>query len=142
MPIMLRGPGVPAGVVDRTVVSNVDVAATIVDATGAEPGRRLDGTSLLKVLEGTAGPRAGVLIRSARYEAVHTGRWVWARHEGGPTERELYDLAADPFQLNNLWDVRTGQPKAGYAGRVEELDALLGRLRDCRGERECSGLAE
>ena len=142
VPIMLRGPGVPAGVVDRTVVSNVDVASTIVDATGAEPGRRLDGASLLKVLGGTAGPRAGVLIRSARYEAVHTGRWVWARHEGGPTERELYDLSADPFQLNNLWDVRTGQPRPGYAGRVEELEALLGRLRDCRGERECSGLAE
>jgi arylsulfatase A-like enzyme len=142
VPIMLRGPGVPAGVVDRAVVSNVDVASTIVEATGVEPGRELDGTSLLEVLAGTAVPRAGVLIRGGRYEAVHAGRWVWARREGGATERELYDLTSDPFQLDNLWDVRTGQPKPGYAGRVEELDALLGRLRDCNGELECSGSAD
>ncbi len=138
VPLMVRGPGVPAGVVDHTVVSNVDVAPTIVDATGTQPGRRLDGTSLLEVLAGTAEPRTGVLIRSATYEAVHTGRWVWARHRGGPTERELYDLAADPFQLDNLWDVRKGQAKPGHASRASELEALLRRLRDCSGQDDCS----
>lgn len=140
VPLMMRGPGVPAGVVNRTVASNVDVASTIVDATGAEPGRTLDGRSLLDVLAGTAPERAGVPIRSATYDAVHTGRWVWARHRGGPAERELYDLSADPFQLHNLWDVRTGKAKTGHAGRATQLEALRRRLRDCRGREDCAGL--
>ena len=133
VPLMLRGPGVPAGHVDRTIVSNVDVARTIVDAAGADPGRSLDGRSLLEVLAGTAKPRAGVLIRSTTFEAVHTGRWVWARHGGKPTERELYDLAADPFQLDNLWNVRTGRAKPGYERKAQELETLRRRLRDCTG---------
>lgn len=141
VPLMLRGPGVPAGAVNRATVSNIDVAPTIVEATGSDSGRVMDGTSLLGILAGTAEPRAGVLIRSARYEAVHTGRWVWARHEDGSAERELYDMTADPFQLDNLWDVRTGKARTGYAGRVKELDAMLEKLRNCEGPRECSGLA-
>jgi arylsulfatase A-like enzyme len=32
--------------------------------------------------------------------AVRTARWMFAHHSGG--EEELYNLAADPFELHNL----------------------------------------
>jgi N-acetylglucosamine-6-sulfatase len=47
VPLILRGPGIPAGGTSRELVANVDLAATIADAARARPGRVLDGRSLL-----------------------------------------------------------------------------------------------
>jgi N-acetylglucosamine-6-sulfatase len=47
VPLMIRGPGIPPGGVSKTLVSNVDLTATILDATDAVPGLVQDGRSLL-----------------------------------------------------------------------------------------------
>jgi N-acetylglucosamine-6-sulfatase len=47
VPLMIRGPGITPGGVSKTLVSNVDVTATILDATDAVPGLVQDGRSLL-----------------------------------------------------------------------------------------------
>jgi arylsulfatase A-like enzyme len=47
VPLLIRGPGIPAGGVSRTLVSNVDVTSTILDMTDAVPGLTQDGRSLL-----------------------------------------------------------------------------------------------
>lgn len=57
VPLLLRGPGVPRGVSSGELVENVDLAATIVDAAGATPRRRLDGRSLLPFREPPASGR-------------------------------------------------------------------------------------
>ena len=46
---------------------------------------------------------------------------------GPADERELYDLDADPFELDN----RAGDP--GYAAEQTQLHARLEELRDCAG---------
>jgi N-acetylglucosamine-6-sulfatase len=47
VPLMIRGPGIPAGVVSPELVSNVDIASTIAQMTGASPQLPQDGRSLL-----------------------------------------------------------------------------------------------
>ncbi|MBA3363528.1 MAG: sulfatase [Actinobacteria bacterium] len=92
---------------DRHLVANIDLAPTIAAAAGVElPGA--DGMSLLPLVEGRAETwRDALLIEHMRgtnpiptYCAVRTARYLFASYETG--ERELYDLEADPFQLQNL----------------------------------------
>ncbi len=47
VPLMIRGPGIPAGVVSSELVSNVDIASTIAQIAGATPQLPQDGRSLL-----------------------------------------------------------------------------------------------
>jgi arylsulfatase A-like enzyme len=131
VPLLLRGPGVPRGVRATQLVSNADLAPTVLDATGATAGRIQDGRSLLPLArDRDAGLERPVLIELARgtairTAAIRTGRWLYAEHRAGA--RELYDLRADPDQLQSLH-------------RVPALDGVRGalalRLRDlrrCRG---------
>ena len=50
IPLVMRGPGVPRGRLDRRLVGNLDVPATILDAADVLPGRVPDGRSLLELL--------------------------------------------------------------------------------------------
>ena len=47
VPLLIRGPGIPAGGVSDELVSNVDIAETIRDAAGASAAIQQDGRSLL-----------------------------------------------------------------------------------------------
>jgi choline-sulfatase len=66
----------------------------------------MDGRSLVRVLDGTEREPAAPLhfesYSGSRRTFVGTRdeRWKFAEHLTG--ERELYDLAADPFELENL----------------------------------------
>lgn len=51
VPLMLRGPGIPAGKTSHELTTNTDLAATIADIAGVEPRSTLDGRSLLPFAE-------------------------------------------------------------------------------------------
>jgi hypothetical protein len=56
---------------------------------------------------------------------VRTDRYVYAEHTTG--EKELYDLQKDPYELHNLWKVKSAVPIwNALAGQLE-------RLRHCNG---------
>jgi N-acetylglucosamine-6-sulfatase len=133
VPLLLRGPGVPAGVRRRQLVWNGDLAPTILEAAGAGAPWDTDGISLWPLLRGAevrrdvlleAPPRRGV----PRYTGVRTDRYVYVEHRTG--ELELYDLRRDPGELENL----AARPEA--AGLRAMLAARLSRLRGCAG-RSC-----
>jgi arylsulfatase A-like enzyme len=132
VPLVIRGPGFPAGRVAGQPVSNVDTAATIIEATGARPGLLQDGRPLQPVARDPgldrersilieAGPSPG----EVGYVGVRTPDWVFVRYETG--EEELYDLRADPYQLEDL----AGLPST--AAQRAELDAEVRRLQHCAG---------
>ena len=136
-------------------VANIDLAPTILDLAGATPCRRpgkcrvMDGRSLVRPLSGSPGgfPSDRALLTEydvgnngtgedglCRYSGVRAPGAIYVEHTLAsdpangcdPTpERELYDLIADPFELENL---------DGSADGLEaELSAHLQRLRDCAG---------
>jgi N-acetylglucosamine-6-sulfatase len=128
VPLLMRGPGVPRGRTATHLVANVDLAPTIVAAAKVRAGRRLDGRSLLRpnpardvLLEGPARETGQPLA----FTGIRTSRHVYVEHASG--ERELYDLAADPHQLQSL------HADPAHAGLREELARRLAKLRTCAG---------
>jgi N-acetylglucosamine-6-sulfatase len=150
VPLIIRGPGIPAGEVSGALVGNIDLAPTILELAGTTPAKVVDGRTLLPFardperlsarpfLHETGGRRyvpggdvdAGELPTSRRlltYRAVRTRRWLWVEYRGGT--RELYDLVRDPAQLRS----RHADPR--YRRTRAALHRVLRRLVRCSGSR-------
>src|ERR687890_348543 len=146
VPLMIRGPGVPAGISRDEMVLNNDFAPTFADLAGLPPPASVDGRSFASLLDKRQGNdpaswRTAFEIRhwdnkkdeaSYRavtpvppYRAVRTKRYLYVEYEAG--ERELYDLGKDPYELHNLYD--SADPDL-----IAQLDSRLDALRDCAGE--------
>ncbi len=134
VPLVMSGPGVPRGVRDPRPVANIDLAPTILDATGALPRRRLDGRSLLDlVADKGAWWGRDLLIENGHgannvpaYRALRTNRFLYAEHRT-TGEFELYDLETDPYQLRS----RDGHPR--YEAVQRDLARRLRLLKTCAG---------
>lgn len=136
VPLLIRGPGVPSGVVRDQLVGNIDLAPTIVDVANATPGVRMDGTSLLPLAHDPEVESGRDIVLEAReyrrqaYVAVRTPRYVYAEYTV-TGERELYDLEADPYQLESRdSDPEYGSVRRSLADRLEELRRCSGG--ECR----------
>ena len=109
VPLVLRGPGIPANATREQLVNNLDVVATILDLAGATPGVAADGRSLAPLLADDDAPwRGALLIESPvdhfesakhRYTGVRTATRKYVKYDDG--FEELFDLAADPHELSN-----------------------------------------
>ena len=129
VPLLIRGPGFTSGT--RTEpVSNVDLAPTVADVSGVTPTLPVDGISLL----GPIGANRPILLEylgdpvpigMPAYGSVIQGRWQYSTYE---TSQELYDLADDPWQLQN----RIGDPST--VDVRQRLAVILAELRDCAGQ--------
>jgi arylsulfatase A-like enzyme len=133
VPLVIRGPGLPADVRVGEPVSNQDLAPTILDAADASAGLPQDGLSLMPLARGGTVAARDLLIegfypfgQKVRFAAVRTDRWFYAEYSND--ERELYDLATDPDELTNL-------SSAPEYGEVEaDLAQRLTALRTCSGD--------
>jgi N-acetylglucosamine-6-sulfatase len=134
VPLVMRGPGIPRGFRDPRPVANIDVAPTIVEATGATARRKPDGRSLFpQVADRTAWWGRDILLENGNgangvpsYRAIRTNRFVYAEHLT-TGEYELYDLSFDPYQLESL----DGAP--AYESVQSDLANRLRLLRRCAG---------
>ena len=126
VPLIIRGPNLPAGVHRSQFVENIDLAPTIVDATDAQPGRVMDGKSLLPFAKDPIlHSGRDLLLETPTYAAIRTPNWLYAEHVTG--EKELYNLARDRDQLSSLHN------DLGLATMRTNLAARLARLRGCSG---------
>jgi N-acetylglucosamine-6-sulfatase len=145
VPLLIRGPGITPGTVSRELISNADLAPTVLDAAGASADRPLDGRSLLSFArdpalrsdrpilhEGLAGGDIDRDVNAARpargvgvYYAIRTDRFLYVMWRGGA--RELYDLARDPHELHSV----RADPR--YTTVKAVLTEELRRLRRCGG---------
>lgn len=130
VPLLLRGPGLPAGTVIRTPVSLVDLAPTLAGLLGrslpAPAGGALDGRDLSAALQDGGEPAPADLYAETRYPAT----FGWSplaslrrrdlKYIAAPRP-ELYDLAQDPGETRDLPD-RPDQEK-GFAVRLAEIEA-------------------
>ncbi|MDP9372441.1 MAG: sulfatase-like hydrolase/transferase [Chloroflexota bacterium] len=128
VPLILRWPGqLPAGTRRAELVQWIDLCATVLEAAGTPPLAGDQGQSLLPLARGDAdAPGRGwalceyrdsghpydppvhvTMLRRGRHKLiVHHGLPATDRARGG----ELYDLAADPRELHNLWDDPAAAP--------------------------------
>ena len=156
VPLLLRVParvlGGPAVRRVDELAANIDLAPTLLELAGARPCvrrgacRELDGRSLVPLLRGRA--RAWPADRAVMIEGGLKGDACGFRGirlesevllgdvvpgENGGCERsgppEYYDLARDPYQLENL---AAGAPST-VRQRVDELEARLDALAACSG---------
>ena len=129
IPLVMRGPGLPAGAAYEGIVGNIDVAPTILAAAGVEPQLEPDGMPLQPLIADPAlGADRDILLETERSAAVRTPDWMYAEHRTKHgTELELYDMRADPYQLNSLHDDER------YLRTREDLARRLDELRECSG---------
>lgn len=132
VPLLVRGPGLPAGAVRGDLFSLVDLAPTFLEIAGGRASTTLDGRSMLASLRGEGGGYPYYLIQAG----LHEQRWWWrgirspeftyVRYRSG--FEELYDRAKDPHQLVNV------AADSAYAGVREDYAARLAQLADCAGK--------
>jgi arylsulfatase A-like enzyme/Tfp pilus assembly protein PilF len=130
VPLLVRGPGVPAGRVVRGVVSGVDVAPTLLALAGAPALEDADGRDLARLWREGAPPSAGVAYAESLATEIDQG-WspVFAArsqtlHYVRAPRPELYDVAADPGQTRDLLASKAG-PAPGAAEKAASLDAEI-----------------
>jgi len=140
MPLLVRWPaGIQAGSVAEAIVLNLDFGPTLLDLAGVPVPERMQGRSFRAILGGETpadwrtsmyyrfyepaygvGPHYGV--RTRRYKLIH--------FQYGDNGWELFDLATDPDELNNLYQ----EPES--AAVVAELKAELERLQRQYGDNQ------
>ncbi len=103
VPLMISVPGLTsAGSICRRAVSLVDIFTTLVELCGLAPLARLEGESLVPLLEDPASPRQRPALTTWHKgnRAVRSDRWRYIRYADG--SEELYDHAEDPNEWKNL----------------------------------------
>jgi arylsulfatase A-like enzyme len=140
--LIVRGPGVPAGVTRQHLTANTDIAPTVAELAGTQTPPFVDGRSLVPLL-GAEPPalddwRRAVLLeyfpasvdqRSAlnvpRFAGIRTQHYAYTEYATG--ERELYDLRRDPNELENI-------ASEASASTLQRLARVVARLKNCRGD--------
>jgi len=118
IPLMMVGPGIPAGRIVDAQVRNVDILPTVLDLLDLPIPGHLHGRSLVPRIAGEAtrpdtafvettpgGYQATQEMLKTRLRAVRTQRWKLI-HTSGPGDEvfELYDLEADPEERRDVWE--------------------------------------
>jgi N-acetylglucosamine-6-sulfatase len=150
VPLIVTGPGVPAGKTSEAAVANIDLAPTFAQLGGASIPDTVDGHSLLPLLHGGSGARwrtanlvehhgpdtqtddpdlpAAGSGNPPSYEALRTDNYTYVEYIDG--SREYYDLTDDPLELHNTVDALS-------PGRLSELHTALTQLANCHSGPAC-----
>jgi arylsulfatase A-like enzyme len=136
IPLMVRGPGVPAGAVRQELVLNNDFAPTIADLADVPTPEFVDGSSLAPLLTGSppsswrsAFLEEGTLetigtdTPTPTHKSVHTQDHMFIEY-AETAEHELYDLNVDPYQLQSL-------PQTDNQQLYSQMQSRLDALRSC-----------
>ena len=106
VPLVIKGPGIPAGRQVSQIVSLLDIGPTLVQLTGGDAfpchGRSL--TPLWQPEQPAWPSEAFAECHGQRF--FYTQRILWQNNYkyvfNGFDEDELYDLATDPYEMHNL----------------------------------------
>lgn len=142
IPMLMRGPGLPAGTRVGQQVSLADLSATIVGLAGARPPHVLDGVDMRRMVGDPSYLAKRPMLLEAggwpfpRQKRLYTGvrtadGLVYLRWFDGT--KEVYDLRRDPYELD-------GRTSMVERRDVPRLEADRRVLETCRGA-SCNDLA-
>ena len=141
VPLVVRGPGVPAGTRSSRPVSLVDLTTTLAQLMSLRPTLTTDGESFAPTLRDPAVPgyRDTMLIQTGAkdpsvrfpgwaYRGVLTQRYSYGRRiNNAPADGFLYDRRSDPYELTNLLtSERYGAVRRELERRYRELAGCAG----------------
>jgi arylsulfatase A-like enzyme len=162
VPLYIRGPGINGGSKQDAVYSNIDLTASIVEKAQAQPSYDLDGRVMAWAEDKTSFRKSGTATHhlsefwvsqtdgEGRYSGegpvilkYRTLRVKDGEHDLSYTvwctgERELYNMAKDSDQMNNLLGqlafYSSLNSTSSDAERIaSRMDALLLNLKTCHG---------
>ena len=142
IPIIAKGPGLPAATVIDQQVLTEDIAPSLLDLCGAPPLANSDGRSWKQLCSAGDSDWRTAWLYEYNYEkqfpytpnirGIRTDRFKFIRYphgDGGPDRHlpELYDLQADPGETRNL----AADP--AHAATRADLDRQLAALLEAQG---------
>ena len=104
-PLLIRYPGLIGNREETRLVSNVDLTSTIAEYAGIIPDLPQNGKSLIPVILNTAVSWTNEVFIEVHtnpgrtFDGIRVPGWTYAEYVNG--DKELYDLNADPYQLQN-----------------------------------------
>lgn len=150
VPLIVTGPGVPAGRMLDEIVENIDLCPTFTELASATAPGNVDGRSLVPLLHGQAVAewRTAALIehhgpvkdptdpdlpavRSGNpttYEAMRLPTSLYVEYSDGT--KEYHDLKTDPDELRNTYTSLSSAEKAS-------LGATLAAISNCHDAKAC-----
>ena len=139
IPLLVRYPRrFAAGSRPEQMVLSVDVGATALALAGVAAPKPFHGRPLWAAPQRDAvlieyfSDRVFPRVRSMGYSAIRTKRWKYIHYRELPDADELYDLLADPFELENVI-VNTKSPLKRLKERLNGLLAETGDERTVAG---------
>ncbi len=140
IPLLVRYPPlVPAGNTVDEIALSIDLAPTLLELANAKAKDPMDGRSLAPLLraEHPRDWRSAFLVEyntdtvfprvfNMGYKAIRTPRWKYIKFNRLDGMDELYDLRADPYELNNL--VRDPMSQALLRELKTDLRGLLKKV--------------
>ena len=139
VPLVIRGPAVPAGQTVDGMAALHDLAPTILEMTqteGAQGSHPFDGRSLVPMLSDPSYGDDRTLVLEASdntgantfYGIIRGDGWKYVEFTtDGLNEVEMYNLYADPYEERNLAE------QGRYVIKRAELEAEAELLRFCAG---------
>jgi N-acetylglucosamine-6-sulfatase len=130
IPFLLQCPELfEGGTVLTQMVANIDIAPTMVEVAGVKSPSTMDGRSLLALARNQRPPWRDALLYEYYWErnfpqtptqhALRTDRYKYIRYHGLWDSDELYDLAQDPDEAQNL------AGRSEHATTVRDLNRRL-----------------
>ncbi len=127
-PLILRGPGVPAGQARSQVVEFIDIYPTLCDLAGLNTPEHLQGNSLVPLMQDPGADwKQAAISRFRNGDTIRTDQHrftQYASRDGRPTTRMMYDHVADPLENKNI---------AEDPGRAKTVRTLAKSLADKMG---------
>lgn len=123
VPLVIGGPGIPAGQRRDALVYLFDLFPTICELTGLRAPATVEGKSLVATISDDTPVRDSVFYAYRNIQrGVCDGRWKLILYQvNGKETAQLFDLEADPLETRNL---------AGEKGQHARIHGLRGRLKE------------
>jgi N-acetylglucosamine-6-sulfatase len=137
VPLIVRGPGVPAGRTLTHIMLNQDFAPTFAEIAGAKVPDFVDGRSFVPLLKASAPSEATwrtnfCVDNKRQFLALRTKEQTneYAYFEWRQGDKELYQLRTDPFQIESIHAKASTTLLSSLSSRLRELSTASGE--ECR----------